>query len=42
MMMLLMDNVEHHFCQGGRRRTATKYMHFITKMVFGFLQHMIV
>jgi hypothetical protein len=42
MMVLLMDNVEHYFCQGGRRLTPTKYMYFIIKMVFEFLQHVIV
>jgi hypothetical protein len=42
MMMVLMDNAEHCFCQGGRRLTPTKYMHFITKMVFEFLQHVVV
>jgi hypothetical protein len=39
--MVLMDIVEHCFCKGGRRLTSTKYTHFITKMVFEFLQHMI-
>lgn len=35
-MMVLMDSIEHCFCQGGRRLTPKKYMHVITKMMFDF------